>query len=58
MREAMAAGIVVATAEGEIALYAFRHAPLQEAVCEDLLPTERRRHHGTYAAALRQRTGY
>ncbi len=55
MREAIAAGIVVASAEGATALYAFRHALLQEAVYDDLLPTERRRHHATYAAALRER---
>jgi DNA-binding CsgD family transcriptional regulator/tetratricopeptide (TPR) repeat protein len=55
MREAMAAGIVVATTEGQTALYAFRHALLQEAVYEDLLPTERRRHHASYATALRER---
>src|SRR5439155_14345511 len=55
MREAMAAGIVVATTEGDTGLYAFRHALLQEAVYEDLLPTERRRHHATYAASLRER---
>ena len=55
MREAVAAGIVVATADGTTAVYAFRHALLQEAVYEDLLPTERRRYHATYAAALRER---
>jgi predicted ATPase len=56
MREAMAAGIVVATTEGQTAVYAFRHALLQEAVYEDLLPTKRRRHHATYTAALRERS--
>jgi DNA-binding CsgD family transcriptional regulator len=55
MREAMEAGIVVATTEGQTDLYAFRHALLQEAVYEDLLPTERRRHHASFAAALRER---
>jgi len=55
MREAMAAGIVLATAQGQAALYGFRHALLQEAVYEDLLPSERRRHHATYAAVLRER---
>ncbi len=55
MREAVAAGIVVATADGTTALYAFRHALLQEAVYEDLLPTERRRYHATFALALRGR---
>ncbi|HEV8545793.1 MAG TPA: AAA family ATPase [Candidatus Limnocylindrales bacterium] len=56
MREAVAAGMVVATAAGPSALYAFRHALLQEAVYDDLLPTERRRHHATYAAALAERS--
>ena len=55
IREAIAAGIVVARTEGQTALYAFRHALLQEAVYDDLLPTERRRHHASYAAALRER---
>jgi DNA-binding CsgD family transcriptional regulator/tetratricopeptide (TPR) repeat protein len=55
MREAVAAGIVVATADGPTAVYAFRHALLQEAVYDDLLPTERRRHHATYAVALHNR---
>ncbi len=55
MREAVAAGIVVATADGPTAFYAFRHALLQEAVYDDLLPTERRRYHATFAAALRDR---
>jgi DNA-binding NarL/FixJ family response regulator len=52
MREAVAAGLIVATAEGPTAVYAFRHALLQEAVYDDLLPTERRRYHARYAAAL------
>jgi len=55
MREAVAAGIVVATADGPTAVYAFRHALLQEAVYDDLLPTERRRYHATYAAAIGER---
>jgi ATP/maltotriose-dependent transcriptional regulator MalT len=55
MRKATAAGVMVATAEGQTALYAFRHALLQEAVYDDLLPTERRRHHASYAAVLLER---
>ena len=55
MREAVAAGIVTVTDDGPSATYAFRHALLQEAVYDDLLPTERRRHHATYAAALATR---
>ena len=55
MRDAVAAGIVVATAEGSTGVYSFRHALLQEAVYDDLLPTERRRFHAMFAAALRAR---
>lgn len=55
MREAMTAGIVTIVPDGPTARYGFRHALLQEAVNDDLLPTERRRHHATYAAILRQR---
>ncbi len=52
MRQAVEAGIVVATEDGPTAVYAFRHALLQEAIYDDLLPTERRRYHASYAAAL------
>ena len=52
MRDAVEAGIVVATEDGPTAVYAFRHALLQEAIYDDLLPTERRRYHANYAAAL------
>ncbi len=55
MREAVAAGIVEAVADGPTASYAFRHALLHEAVYDDLLPTERRRHHAAYAAAIAAR---
>jgi DNA-binding CsgD family transcriptional regulator/tetratricopeptide (TPR) repeat protein len=55
MREAVAAGIVEALDDGPRVSYAFRHALLHEAVYDDLLPTERRRHHASYAAALAER---
>jgi DNA-binding CsgD family transcriptional regulator/tetratricopeptide (TPR) repeat protein len=54
IREAVAAGLVVATTDGPNAVYGFRHALLQEAVYDDLLPTERRRHHLAFADALRR----
>ena len=55
MRAAVAAGIVEALDDGPLVSYAFRHALLHEAVYDDLLPTERRRHHASYAAALAER---
>ncbi|WP_336923112.1 AAA family ATPase [Aquipuribacter sp. SD81] len=50
LREAVSAQVL--RAEGE--RFAFRHALLQEAVYDDLLPGERRRWHGAYAGVLRQ----
>ncbi len=55
MREAVTAGIVEAVDDGSTASYAFRHALLHEAVYDDLLPTERRRHHAAYATAIAAR---
>ncbi|MFC5379817.1 helix-turn-helix transcriptional regulator [Aquipuribacter nitratireducens] len=48
LREAVSAQVL--RPEGE--RFAFRHALLQEVVYDDLLPGERRRWHGEYAAAL------
>ncbi|ANC29827.1 Transcriptional regulatory protein DevR (DosR) [Isoptericola dokdonensis DS-3] len=48
VREAVDAVVLVAEADG----YRFRHALLQEAVAEELLPSERRRLHTAYAEAL------
>lgn len=48
LREGLAAGILVADDDG----YAFRHALLQEAVHDDLLPGIRSELHARYAAAL------
>jgi ATP/maltotriose-dependent transcriptional regulator MalT len=52
LREATAAHIVVATAEGS---YAYRHALLREVVHDDLLPGERTRFHAVLARALEDR---
>jgi DNA-binding CsgD family transcriptional regulator len=52
LREALASQILVSDpAEGGNA-YRFRHALLAEVVYDDLLPSERRRLHAAYAAAL------
>ncbi len=54
LREALASQILVTdTASGDA--YQFRHALLAEAVYDDLLPSERRRLHAAYAAALEAR---
>jgi ATP/maltotriose-dependent transcriptional regulator MalT len=50
LREAIAGQVLVADPATET--YRFRHALLQEAVYTDLLPGERSRLHGTYAALL------
>ncbi len=52
VREAVASQLLVATDEGPNERYAFRHALLQEAVYETLLPSDRRRLHAAYARAL------
>ena len=53
LREAMAAQLVVSdTASGS---FAFRHALVQEAVYDDLLPRDRRRAHARIATALAAR---
>ncbi|MDN4173426.1 AAA family ATPase [Nocardioides sp. SOB77] len=49
LRQAVEMNVLVADAGG----YSFRHALLGEAVHDDLLPGERVRLHGEYAAALR-----
>lgn len=49
LRAAVEANILLALPDGS---YAFRHALLAEAVYDDLLPGERTRWHGRYAAAL------
>jgi DNA-binding CsgD family transcriptional regulator len=52
IRDALAAQILVSDPETRAGAYRFRHALLAEAVYDDLLPSERRRLHAAYAAAL------
>ncbi len=52
LREALAAQILAVDAHGRPDTYRFRHALLAEVVYDDLLPSERRRFHAAYAAAL------
>lgn len=52
LREALASQILTTDPSSRIDAYRFRHALLAEAVYDDLLPTERRRLHAAYAAAL------
>ncbi|MFL5777594.1 MAG: AAA family ATPase [Chloroflexota bacterium] len=52
LREAVATQLLVAESDDRSERYAFRHALVQEAVYDDLLPSERRRLHAAYAAAL------
>jgi DNA-binding CsgD family transcriptional regulator/tetratricopeptide (TPR) repeat protein len=51
LREALAAQLLVSD-PANAGRYRFRHALLAEAVYDDLLPSERRRLHAAYAAAL------
>lgn len=51
LREAVAANVLVAEADG----YRLRHSLMQEAVHDQLLPSERVELHGRYAAVLQER---
>ena len=51
LREAVAAGVLVSDDDG----YSFRHALIQEAVHDDLLPNDRVEAHTAYARALQRR---
>jgi DNA-binding CsgD family transcriptional regulator/tetratricopeptide (TPR) repeat protein len=55
IRDALAAQILVTDPSSRVGAYRFRHALLAEAVYDDLLPSERRRLHAAYAAALESR---
>ena len=52
LREAVGQQILVADSNGESDGYAFRHALMQEAAYDDLLPGERRRLHRAFAEAV------
>ncbi|MGZ9276003.1 MAG: helix-turn-helix transcriptional regulator [Candidatus Limnocylindrales bacterium] len=56
LREAVAAQILTTDSTSGSEAYRFRHALLAEAVYDDLLPTERRRLHAAYAAAIDARS--
>jgi DNA-binding CsgD family transcriptional regulator/tetratricopeptide (TPR) repeat protein len=53
LRAAIAAKLVVT--DSSTGAYAFRHALLQEAIYDELLPRDRREYHARYAEALDQR---
>ncbi|MBA2381099.1 MAG: hypothetical protein H0V73_03225, partial [Chloroflexi bacterium] len=55
LREAVSGQLLVATTQDGLETYSFRHALLQEAVYDDLLPNDRRRLHAAFAAALAAR---
>ena len=57
IREALEARLIVVAGAGadDAGRYAFRHALVQEAVYDDILPRDRRASHAAYAAALARR---
>ncbi|HYO41830.1 MAG TPA: AAA family ATPase [Candidatus Limnocylindrales bacterium] len=55
LREAVARQVLVPDPNAGVERYAFRHALLQEAVYDDLLPGERTRLHSAFAQALEAR---
>jgi DNA-binding CsgD family transcriptional regulator/tetratricopeptide (TPR) repeat protein len=52
LREAVSSHLLVTVGEGSSERYRFRHALVQEAVYEDMLPSDRRQLHGAYARAI------
>jgi DNA-binding CsgD family transcriptional regulator/tetratricopeptide (TPR) repeat protein len=52
LREAVARQVLVVTEGGAAERYQFRHALMQEAIYQDLLPTERTRLHATFAQTI------
>ena len=55
LREAVSSHLLVAVTDGSVERYRFRHALVQEAVYDDMLPTDRRQVHGEYARAIAAR---
>ncbi len=55
LHEAVDAQLLVIGADDEVAQYGFRHALVQEAAYDELLPSERRALHGAYARAIEAR---
>jgi DNA-binding CsgD family transcriptional regulator len=52
LREAVASHLLIAVSDGADERYRFRHALVQEAVYDDMLPSDRRQLHGAYARAI------
>ena len=57
LREAVDAQLLVADLDDDVERYQFRHALVQEAAYDELLPSERRSLHGAYARAIEARPG-
>ncbi|MGH2446791.1 MAG: helix-turn-helix transcriptional regulator [Candidatus Limnocylindria bacterium] len=57
LRDAVEHHLLVASAPDEVPGYAFRHALAQEAVYEELLPSERTRLHAAFATAIEAQSG-
>ncbi len=55
LREAVSQQVLIADSAGDADSYVFRHALMQEATYEDLLPGERRRLHRAFAEAVAAR---
>ena len=55
LHEAVDAQLLVTGLDDEVAQYRFRHALVQEAAYDELLPSERRALHGAYARAIEAR---
>src|SRR5262249_46133884 len=52
LRDAVAGHLLVAVSDGVLERYRFRHALVQEAVYDEMLPSDRRQLHGTYARSI------
>ena len=52
LRDAVASHLLVAVTDGQQERYRFRHALVQEAVYDDMLPSDRRQVHGAYARVI------
>lgn len=55
LRQAVASQILVTDPDDDVERYRFRHALVQEAAYDELLPSERRRLHAAYARAIESR---
>ena len=55
LRDAVASHLLVAVTDGRQEPYRFRHALVQVAVYDDMLPSDRRQLHGSYARAIAAR---